>query len=123
MEELNQLAISKSLGSKIREIGPVGFGNFRLRQTTEEIEQALRNADSCDEPTSFSYEEDELIVRAFEDVRGGASTDELLWNKELARNFFRKCHEVGLKASDAYFIRRLINVRKNSPRYKLRSFN
>jgi hypothetical protein len=116
MGDLNQLAISKTLGSKIAQIGPVGFGNFRLRQSSEEIQEALRGEDDCED--SSSYEEVKAVVQAFEEVRRGAPTDELLWNKDLARSFIKKCHEAGVKGPDGLYIRRLINVRKNAPRYK-----
>ncbi len=118
MEELNQFAISKILGSKIKEIGPVGFGSFNLRPTSEEIQKALANDSDTREPVTFSYEQDAVLVRAFEDVRSGAPTDELLWNGDLANGFVQRCHQLGLKAPDAYLVRRLINVRKNAPRYK-----
>ena len=42
MEDLNQFGISKTLGSKIKQVEPVGFGNFSSVSTTEEIQKALR---------------------------------------------------------------------------------
>src|SRR5204863_5258736 len=79
---------------------------------------ALRSGRDSTEPVAFSYEEDALIVKAFEDVRKGAPTDELLWEKDLAEAFVHRCHELGLDASAAHLVRRLINVRKSAPRYK-----
>jgi hypothetical protein len=118
MEDLNQFAISKILGSKIKQIGPVGFGNFSSLSTTEEIQKALRGESRSVGPPAFGYEQDALVVQGFEDVRDGAPTDELLWNKDLARSLVLRCRELGLDAPYSYLIRRLINVRKNSPRYR-----
>jgi hypothetical protein len=118
MTSINQFAISKVLGSKIKPISRVGFGNFHLRQTTEEIQKAFQDNHEAPAPTAFSYNEDALVVQAFERVRNGSPTDELLWNTTLATAFVKECKSVGLDAPDAYLIRRLINVRKNAPRYK-----
>jgi len=118
MEDLNQFAISKILGSKIKQVAPVGFGNFSSVSTAEEIQKALRGDGPGVEPTSFTRQQDAVVVQAFEDVRKGAPTDELLWNKDLARFFVDKCRELGLNAPHSYLVRRLINVRKNSPRYR-----
>ena len=118
MEDLNQFGISKTLGSKIKHGGQVGFGNFSSLSTTEEIQKALRGDGQPVNLPSFTYEEDAVVVRAFEDIRDGAPTDELLWNKDLAAAFISRCRELGLDAPGSYFIRRLINARKNSPRYR-----
>jgi hypothetical protein len=118
MDDLNQFAISKTLGSKIKQIGSVGFGNFRSMSTSEEIQKALRAVERANSSASFGYEDDAVVVHAFEDVRDGAPTDELLWNTGLAATFVSCCRERGLQAPHPYLIRRLINVRKNSPRYR-----
>src|SRR5260370_33294252 len=110
MEELNQFAISKILGSKIKEIGPVGFGSFNLRPTSEEIQKALANDSDTREPVTFSYEQDAVLVRAFEDVRSGAPTGELLWIGHLANGFAHGCHRPGRKAPEASLGRRLMTV-------------
>jgi hypothetical protein len=117
MDDLNQFGISNTLGIKIKHIGQVGFGNFPSMSTTEEIQKALRGEVQSVSAPSFTYEEDALVVRAFEDIRDGAPTDELLRNKDLAAAFISRCQELGLGAPGSYFTRRLINVRKSSPRY------
>jgi hypothetical protein len=118
MKDLNQFAISKILGSKIKQIAPVGFGNFASIATVEEVKRGLRG--DCRDLTApaFGYDQDAVVVRAFEDVRNGAPTDELLWNKHLARSLASRCRAIGLDAPQSYLIRRLITVRKNAPRYK-----
>jgi hypothetical protein len=116
--QLNHYAISRILGSKMRPVKHGRFGGFSLLEATAE---ALRSRDdaghSLEEP-KFSYKDDEVVVRAFEDVRQGAAPDSILWDKELAQRFYNRCRELGLMAPDAFLGRRLINVRKNSPRYK-----
>src|SRR5262245_57322495 len=120
MDDLNQFAISRTLGSRIRHVGPVGFGNFKLRSTTEEIQKALAagREESAPSDPDFGYRQDAIVVKAFEAVRDGAPTDELLWNKKLAQGFIKEARRLDLQASPAYLIRRLINVRKNAPRYR-----
>ncbi len=118
MGDLNQFAISKVLGSKIKRVESVGFGGFSELSTTEEIQKALRGERQSVQVPEFDYEQDAIVVQAFEDTREGAPTDELLWNKELARSLAEKCRQLGLDAPHSNLIRRLINVRKNSPRYR-----
>src|SRR6266496_2687410 len=115
--ELNHFSISKILGSKMRPGKQARFGNFSLLETTVEMLRARDDPEQVLEDPKFSYDEDRIVVRAFEDVRHGAAPDAILWNKELAQAFHRRCRELGLVAPDAYLGRRLINVRKNSPRY------
>ena len=118
MADLNQFAISKILGSKIKPVGAVGFGSFSALSTTEVIQKALCDNDPVAKSPSYTYEQDAVVVQAFEMVRKGASTDELLWNKLLAKSFADKCRSLGLNATNSYLTHRLINVRKNSPRYR-----
>lgn len=114
MEKLNQLAISKVVGSTIEPVGSVGFGNFNLLSTTEELQDALKGEDQDQLVSEFGYKEDAKVVEAFEAVRSGAPTDELLWNKDLAKGFVAECKRLRLMAPQAYLIRRLLNVRKNA---------
>jgi len=76
MEELNQFAISKILGSKIKQVAPLGFGSFSSVSTAEEIQNALRGDMPRVEPPSFSHQQDADFVEASEDVGKGAPTDE-----------------------------------------------
>ena len=118
VDKLNQLAISKILGSTIKPMGSVGFGGFSLLATTEELQGALKGEEADNLVTEFGYAEDAKVVEAFESVREGAPTDELLWNSSLVKAFSAECKRRHLQAPQAYLIRRLINVRKNAPRYK-----
>src|SRR5437867_958042 len=116
--ELNHFAISKILGAKIRPVKQARFGSFPLLETTAEVLRACDDPGRPSDDPAFSYDEDRIVVRAFEDVRQGAAPDAILWDKSLAQAFYRRCRELGLAAPDAVFGRRLINIRKNSPRYR-----
>src|ERR1700680_1843068 len=89
------------------------FGNFGLLETTAEALRARQAFDSLNENTHFSYNEDRLVLQAFEDVRQGVAPDAILWDRPLARAFAERCRQLGLEASDAFLIRRLINIRKH----------
>src|SRR2546428_5833983 len=122
MADLNQYAISKALGSRMKAVKRARFGGFGLLETAAEglrAREATTGANlASGETTKFSYREDALVVRAFEDVRQGAATDALLWNRELAQAFYQRCKELGLQAPDALLGRRLLTVRKNIRRYE-----
>jgi hypothetical protein len=118
VDELNQYAISKILGSKMTPVKRGRFGNFGLLETTAEALRARQSSHPSRETTHFSYDEDRLVVRAFEEVRQGAAPDAILWDRLLAKAFTRRCRELGLEAPDAFLNRRLINIRKNIRQYE-----
>ena len=118
MDELNQYAISKVLGSQMTPVKRGRFGNFGLLGTTAEALRAGQSSHPSHGTVSFSLDQDRLVVRAFEEVRQGASPDAVLWNRSLAAAFTRRCRELGLNAPDAFLNRRLINIRKDSRRYE-----
>src|SRR5712692_6157548 len=122
MAELNQYSISKALGSTMKPVKRGRFGGFGLLET---VAEALRAREATTEAsaasgqtTKLTYAEDAVVVRAFEDVRQGAATDALLWDRKLAEAFYRRCKELGLNAPDGLLGRRLITVRKNIRRYE-----
>jgi hypothetical protein len=118
MAELNQYALSKTLGSKMRPIRAPRFGNFGLLESTAEVLMARELGDRHESGTEFSYAHDRLVAQAFEQVREGAPPDTILWNRPLARVFAHRCRELGLDAPDAVLNRRLLNIRKNKKRYE-----
>ena len=118
MDDVNQYAISKTLGSKMTPVKRARFGNFGLLETTTEALRARHASNPSRETRDFSYKEDRLVVQAFEDVRRGLAPDAILWDRSLARDFARRCRQLGLDASDAFLNRRLINIRKNVRRYE-----
>ena len=119
-EQLNQYALSKMLGSKMKPVkDQPQFGNFGLIETTAEALKATRTeTQQSDRSHGFNYQRDAVLVKAFESVRDGASPDSLLWDRKLARKFVKECRQLGIHAPEKILKRRLINVRKNSPRYK-----
>ena len=118
MEELNQYAISKILGSQMTPVKRAGFGNFHLLETVGESLRAYQSSTPVKEAICFSYEQDALVVKAFEEVRDGAAPDAILWNRQLSQAFIRQCRDLNLPGTNAYLNRRLINIRKNSRRYE-----
>ena len=118
METLNQYALSQSLGSKMRPVNTPQFGNFGLLATTVESLQAREFQGEPVCTAHFGYAEDRVVVRAFEAVRQGFAPDVLLWNKEIARTFCQRCRELKLDASDAFLVRRIINIRKIKKQYE-----
>ena len=119
MPELNQYALSKILGSKMKPIKEAEFGNFSLLETTAEaLRSREKNTDLISSNSGFTYDVDRVVCQAFEDVRGGASPDALLWDRKLLRQFLKRCQEHGLDAPDAMLSRRLLNIRKNKARYQ-----
>jgi hypothetical protein len=118
VDELNQYAIGKILGSKMTPVKRARFGNFGLLETTAEALRARQASSASSAATHFSLDEDRLVVRAFEEVRKGAAIDAILWDRSLARAFAQKCRQLGLKAPDAALNRRLFGIRKNIRRYE-----
>jgi hypothetical protein len=118
VDDLNQYAISKVLGSKIVPVKRARFGNFGLLETTAEAMRALQASGSSSAAPHFSYDQDRLVVQAFEEVREGAATDAILWDRSLGRAFTQRCRQLGLEASDAFLNRRLMAIRKDPRRYE-----
>jgi hypothetical protein len=118
VDELNYYAISKVLGSKMIPMKRARFGNFGLLETTAEALRARQASDSSNATPRFSYDQDRLVVQAFEDVRQGAAIDAILWDRSLARAFTQRCRQLGLEASDAFLNRRLMHIRKSIRRYE-----
>lgn len=122
MPELNQYSISKTLGSTMKPVNRGRFGGFGLLETVAEAlrarEATAQGSAASEHKTKLSYPEDAVVVRAFEDVRQGAATDALLWDRKLAEAFYGRCKELGLTAPDGLLGRRLITVRKNIRRYE-----
>jgi hypothetical protein len=123
VDELNQYAISKILGSKMTPVKRARFGNFGLLETTAEALRARQASYSSNATPRFSDDQDRLVVRAFEDIRQGAAIDAILWDRSLARAFAQRCRQLGLEASDAFLNRRLMHIRKSIRRYAERGIS
>ena len=118
MEDLNHYEISRILGSKVKAIGGSRFGGFGLIRTTAEALKAKEHSQQArTDHKDITLEDERLIVQAFEEIRDGAAPDRILWNKDLALKFEQRCRELGMRFSPTLLKKRLLNIRKNSPRY------
>ncbi len=118
MDDVNQYAISRTLGSKMIPVKRARFGNFALLETTADALRAQHASNPSRGAPDFTYDEDRLVVQAFEDVRRGLAPDAILWDRSLARDFAKRCRQLGLDAPDAFLNRRLLNIRKGIRRYE-----
>ncbi len=118
MHELNYYSIGKILGGTMTPIKSPRFGNFGLLEVTAEATKELAIRQSDQTPTKFTYVQDSIVARAFEDVRHGAAPDAILWDRDLVQRFNSRCRDLGVDASDAILNRRLITIRKNKTRYE-----
>jgi hypothetical protein len=117
MSGINHYAISKILGSEMRPVQGTRFGGFGVLATTAGTLKTVREANSESAARKFDLDEDRLVASAFEAVRNGASTDALLWDKDLAGRFIARCREVGLAFPPASLVRRVIHIRKSPKVY------
>jgi hypothetical protein len=73
MDDLNQYAIGKILGSKMIPVKQARFGHFGLLETNAEALRARQSSESSQTVTRFDWKQDALVVQAFEEVRDGAA--------------------------------------------------
>ncbi len=74
VQDLDQFAISKILGYKIKRARRAGFGGFASAPTSQEIQQATREESPCTEPPSSARAEGAIPeAQSLEDIRGDAS--------------------------------------------------
>lgn len=91
------------------------FGNFGIMGTVGSI---LGRKPRRAKAVEFDYDMDRRVAAAFEAVRGGYSTDRILWDEKLARRFHLEAKKLGLHAPAAQLNRRLITIRKNPTRFR-----
>lgn len=111
---VNQYGISQALGSQVQSVRSFRFGGFGVLAATAEV---LRTRSQQEEAPTSSVEKDKRIVDAFEDVRNGVAPDHVLWSKQVAQKFIRRCRELNLDLPEALLKRRLITIRKAPDRY------
>jgi hypothetical protein len=117
--QLNQWAISKTLGSEMRPATHGRFGRFNLLPL---IGEALSSMDDHEATDSGDVARDSfpLLVQAFAETSGGYALDPFLADPELAAKFHKRARQLGINASDAALNRRLMSIRKNPSFYGLR---
>ena len=110
-EPVNQYAISRILGSRVRPIGRPRFGGFGMLGTTAELLGATDPGETPD--LLFDKNADALIAEAFEAMRDGYAPGRILWSKAFAERFIDECRVRGISLPETAIKRRLIHIRKN----------
>ena len=113
---LNQYAISRILGSQVKAISALQFGGFGVISTAAEILRS--NLAKEAEHAEPSEADDRLIAGAFTSMADGRPPDHLLWDMDFADLYVDRCRESGLALPPPLLKRRLLNIRKNAPRYR-----
>ena len=109
MNELDQLMISRILGSTVRPISRPAFGGFSAVGT---IGQMLANRPIETVPLTPDKSRDSIIVKAFAEVHNGYSIDRTLADPQLAARYVERCQQLGIDAPHAALCRRLLRLRK-----------
>lgn len=109
MNELDQLAISRILGSTVRPISRPAFGGFSAVGT---IGRMLANRPIKMAPLAPDKPRDAIIVKAFAEIHNGFSVDRTLADPGLAARFVKRCQQLGVEAPHALVCRRLLALRK-----------
>jgi hypothetical protein len=110
MSELDQLAISRILGSTVRPFSAPAFGGFSAVKTIGEM---LANRPSTPAKLAPNSSRDAAIIRAFRETHQGYSVDRTLADPELTDQFVRRCRELKIDAPRAAICRRLLRMRKS----------
>jgi site-specific DNA-methyltransferase (adenine-specific) len=109
MNELDQLAISRILGSTLHPIARPDFGGFSAVKT---IGVMLANRPRDTTPLAPDRSRDAAITQAFRDTHQGFSVDRVLADPKLTIRLVRRCHELGADAPHVLICRRLLRLRK-----------
>jgi site-specific DNA-methyltransferase (adenine-specific) len=109
MNELDQLTISRILGSTVRPISRPVFGGFAAVGT---IGQMLANRPVEIAPLAPDKSRDSIIVNAFAEIHNGYSVDRTLADPQLAARYVKRCQKLGVGAQHAAICRRLLRLRK-----------
>jgi hypothetical protein len=109
MNELDQLRISRILGSTVRPISRPAFGGFSAVGT---IGQMLANRPIKMAPLAPDNSRDSIVVKAFAEIHNGYSIDRTLADPQLAARYVKRCQQLGVDAPHAAICRRLLRLRK-----------
>ncbi len=109
MAELNQFAISRSLGSTVAAAETPRFGRLGLLPL---VVSSRSPAPPIVTPGCLEAQYDTEIEKAFTLVAKGKSPDRMLANPELAQKFVRTAKRLGVEAEAALINRRLLRLRK-----------
>jgi hypothetical protein len=109
MSDLDQLAISRILGSTVQPYTHTGFGGFSAVKAVGEM---LATRPKPLARLGPDASRDAKIIDAFKKTHGGYSLDRVLANPELARQFVEQAQKLGVDAPPALINRRLLRIRK-----------
>jgi hypothetical protein len=109
MSELDQLMISRILGSAVRPISRPAFGGFSATHT---VGQMLANRPKQMVRLAPDESRDSIVVDSFAAIHDGYSVDRTLADPRLAARFVKRCQQLGIDAPHAAICRRLLCLRK-----------
>src|SRR6202034_2321264 len=105
MNDLDQLTISRILGSTIRPISRPVFGGFSAVGT---VGQMLANRPIEMAPLAPDKSRDSVIIKVFAEIHNGYSVDRPLADPQLAASYVKRCQKLGIDAPHAAICRRLL---------------
>jgi len=109
MNDLDQLTISRILGSTVRPISRPAFGGFSAVGT---IGQMLANRPIEIKSLARDESRDSIILKVFAEIHNGYSVDRTLADPQLAARFVKHCQQLGIEAPHTAICRRLLAIRK-----------
>ncbi len=109
MSDLDQLMISRILGSTVRPISRPVFGGFSATGT---VGLMLANRPIELAPLAPDESRDSIIVETFAQIHDGYSVDRTLADPQLAARFVERCQQLGIDSQHAAICRRLLRLRK-----------
>jgi hypothetical protein len=109
MNELDQLAISRILGSTVHPIARPNFSGFSVVKT---VGVMLANRPRVTPPQAPDRSRDAAITKAFRETHQGFSVDRVLADPKHTSRFVKRCLELGANAPQVLICRRLLRLRK-----------
>lgn len=115
---LNPWRVGRVLGGHMVPGPRLRFGGFGVVPSTVEL---LASRPERLPDVHFTDSDDEVIRKAFEEIRDGRSVDRMLADPVLAKRFNTLCRSLGVQQSPADVNRRLLRMRKAAGGGKLQS--
>jgi len=109
MNDLDQLKISRILGSTFQSIARPDFGGFSGVKT---VGVMLANRPRVMPPLAPDRLRDAAITQAFREMHQGFSVDRMLADPQHTIRFVRRCLKLGVNAPQVLICRRLLRLRK-----------
>jgi hypothetical protein len=109
MNELDQLEISRILGSNFQSIARPDFGGF---SSAKNVGVMLANRPRVLPPLTPDRLRDTAITEAFRETHQGFSVDRTLADPQHTIRFVKRCLKLGVNAPQVLICRRLLRLRK-----------